>query len=479
MALRREVLRGYVLEELIAYLLRNNGYHLISNPAHDRAALSGGANGLRVRGRGAEHQADALGELTVPTPFMLPVRLFCEAKYLNHKVGLEVIRNALGVLNDVNEQFGSTGATTKAPMRRFQYRYSIFSASGFTSDAEAYALAQQISLIDLRGPAFGYLLQAADRVTDALRAWQQQEGALSTSAVRATLRTVLDTEDPYDSSISEGPPSLLSSISRAVGVEVQSRELWLGFPSAPYILALQPDDPVAFRRLITERVPPEARLEFRGRSEQNGSWALVMRDESEQEVVVRFGLPEAVDSWVLATGETEQLMAREIGRLLKSIVVFESSRAVELRFRPLRRRSETLTSTVPAELRSEVFQHEVNAPVNDAAQVPGRWTPNALRQLLALLNDEGWSQGEMIRQAMRQGGEITREQVLQFPEYQGRTRLTGITRPVVRLTRLLQARGDLEPDASVALEARYEGDGPDRGWARGFRVPPELLALDL
>lgn len=132
-----------------------------------------------MRGRGAEHQADALGELTVPTPFMLPVRLFCEAKYLNHKVGLEVIRNALGVLNDVNEQFGSTGATTKAPMRRFQYRYSIFSASGFTSDAEAYALAQQISLIDLRGPAFGYLLQAADRVTDALRAWQQQEGALS------------------------------------------------------------------------------------------------------------------------------------------------------------------------------------------------------------------------------------------------------------------------------------------------------------
>lgn len=409
---------------------------------------------------------------------MLPVRLFCEAKYLKDKVGLEVVRNAVGVLNDVNERFGSAGATATVPLRRFQYRYSVFSASGFTSDAEAYALAQQISLIDLQGPAFGYVLSAAVRVTDAIRIWQQQAGDVRTQVIRAALRAVLDTDTSGASGANDEAPGLETSIARSLGDELRRREFWLGFPSAPYILALQPDDPVSFRRLLAQRVMPEARLEFRGPSEREGTWALLMRDELVGDVVIRFGLPEAVDQWVLTTGETERRMLRDVKGLLKSIVIFEGGRAVEIRFLPFERRVDEIDLMAPTDFRAEVFQHERAPSLQNTEQVPGRWTAEFLRDLLELLDGEGLAQATMIRQAIRQGGEITREQVLRFPEYQERTRLTGITRPVVRLMRLLQARGELAPDAMSALETRYDWEGRDRTWASGFAVPPEFLTLE-
>ncbi|MFF1416128.1 hypothetical protein [Streptomyces sp. NPDC058280] len=61
------VLRGYLLEEVLAWLLRSSGYELLSeadeqekDPA--RKVLAQRNNGLAVRGSGAWHQADALGQ---------------------------------------------------------------------------------------------------------------------------------------------------------------------------------------------------------------------------------------------------------------------------------------------------------------------------------------------------------------------------------------------------------------------------------
>ncbi|GAA1719140.1 hypothetical protein GCM10009745_80100 [Kribbella yunnanensis] len=73
-------LGGYLLEEALANLLRRNGYRLLQQVSDDPQALRKAGHGLLVRGRGADHQADALGDLIVPAPFSLPVRLFVEGK---------------------------------------------------------------------------------------------------------------------------------------------------------------------------------------------------------------------------------------------------------------------------------------------------------------------------------------------------------------------------------------------------------------
>lgn len=74
-------LRGWLLEEALAWLLWNSGYRLLIHESQDPAELKSYGDELRVRSRGAEHQVDVLGEFAFTPPFSLPIRLFLEAKF--------------------------------------------------------------------------------------------------------------------------------------------------------------------------------------------------------------------------------------------------------------------------------------------------------------------------------------------------------------------------------------------------------------
>lgn len=272
-------LKGYVLEEGIAKLLANNGYRLLTEKGQDPEALTHGPHGLLVKGRGTDHQADALGDLLVPVPFSLPVRLFVEAKYRRASVRLTDVRNALGVIADVNEQYATAlGNSTSRPTRRYHYRYSPFSTSGFSAEAEDFALAQQISLIDLQGSAFGSLRASVTSVAEQILALANQERleSMPMGQVRTALRLALGTwtapttGDPASRQpdlANELNPALaeehrlpiraLSAISTDFANELQE-DLVLGFPPAPFILALRPDDVEAFHYWALS-APPEIR----------------------------------------------------------------------------------------------------------------------------------------------------------------------------------------------------------------------------
>ena len=81
--------------------------------------------------------------------------MFLEAKHYSTPCRLEVVRNAHGVIHDVNENFVHPAGSR--PRRRYQYVYALFSASGFTCPAQDFGLAQQISLVDLSSVSFGWL----------------------------------------------------------------------------------------------------------------------------------------------------------------------------------------------------------------------------------------------------------------------------------------------------------------------------------
>lgn len=187
-------LRGYVLEEILARLLSQSGYQLLVEASQNRDALRDGRHGLLVRGRGSDHQADALGELLIPAPFSLPLRLFVEAKFRGSPAGIADVRNALGVVNDVNEKF-ATDAPVDFPLRRHHYRYALFSASGFTGNAQKYALAHQISLIDLQGPAFADLRAITEKTARDLLKLAGQAGLpqFPLGQMRQVLRAALAT----------------------------------------------------------------------------------------------------------------------------------------------------------------------------------------------------------------------------------------------------------------------------------------------
>src|SRR5579872_1056617 len=142
-------IRGMLLEEAVLHLLQRSGYRTVDACGIDPTLCNVGA-GLAVRGRGSEHQIDAIADFVVHQPFSNPQRLLVESKCYgsNYKVGIEVVRNAIGVLKDVAE-FWVVGRGPVVGRRRYHYQYAVFSASPFSSGAQRYAFAQDVHLFPL------------------------------------------------------------------------------------------------------------------------------------------------------------------------------------------------------------------------------------------------------------------------------------------------------------------------------------------
>ena len=145
-------IRGAILEELVLELLGRAGYRILDED--DGVELRNGSNGLEVQGRGEWHQVDALVSYDFTPAFIYPLRLIVEAKaYLPRsrggKVGIDVVRNAVGVLKDINENYflHNLRPGQEYKFRIFNYVYAIFSLYGFTRNAQRYAMAHQIFLI--------------------------------------------------------------------------------------------------------------------------------------------------------------------------------------------------------------------------------------------------------------------------------------------------------------------------------------------
>lgn len=151
-------IRGMLLEEAVLHLLRTSGYSPVLNAGSD-PTLNNGHSGLEVLGRGSKHQIDAVADSIISIPFSNPSRLLVEAKCYSQKtpVGLEVLRNAVGVLKDVTEFWvPPKNPNQSLNIRLFHYQYAIFSASGYSVDAERYAFAHDIFLIQYQKSLYMY-----------------------------------------------------------------------------------------------------------------------------------------------------------------------------------------------------------------------------------------------------------------------------------------------------------------------------------
>jgi hypothetical protein len=182
--------RGMLLEEALLYLLRHSGYQTVETAGSDETLHLGSA-GLEVKGRGGVHQIDAISDFFVTPPFSYPQRLLIEAKCyekLHQKVGVEIIRNAVGVLKDVEEYWVSRDQNLPA-RKRYHYQYAIFSSTGFAKPAQRYAFAQDIYLIPL-ARSFYFL-----PVLDAINHFGAIPAQTSLREMRSTIRETLKQSD--------------------------------------------------------------------------------------------------------------------------------------------------------------------------------------------------------------------------------------------------------------------------------------------
>ncbi|WP_344515389.1 hypothetical protein [Dactylosporangium maewongense] len=332
-------LRGYLLEEALAWLVRASGYRLLTNVADDPdGALTSAGNGLLVKGRGANHQADTLGEFVYVPPFSLPIRLFVEAKFRDGTTGIEAVRNALGVVSDVNENYIQL-EPGRRPRRRYRYVYTLFSTSGFSAPAQEYAIAHQISLVDLSGDAFDWLRsavgQAAAEVFEleqSLKA-QHPKASIPQAKIREAIRRQLETTGPALTSInvpgwwSERIERSLARIATAMHMGLQAadgQELLLGFPPAPFVLTLAAQPPYTMKHFLTfarHRQRHAVGLRRQRVDAHVTQWEVFAR-ENPDAYRLSFTVPDRVEEWIGQSESTRKRVLVIKESLLATIVMY-------------------------------------------------------------------------------------------------------------------------------------------------------------
>lgn len=171
--MNKQQAKGYLLEVVLSKLIEVNGYEVITeeNIGNTDEFKSCGRNGLKVKGRGGYHQFDTLGTFRVTPPFVYPLRLFVEAKFYSpdRPVGIEKVRMGVGILDDINTNYSTVNMTSaELFLARYNYHYAIFSTSGFSNDAQRYAIAHKIHLIDLSGSEYKYIIDSIEDIVDIL-----------------------------------------------------------------------------------------------------------------------------------------------------------------------------------------------------------------------------------------------------------------------------------------------------------------------
>jgi len=138
--------KGYLFEILIKRLLTKAGYDYLPPDAEPNW----------LEGRGGLHQIDAYGRFWFQVPFVFPIRLIAEAKWYASGIQLHHIRDFVGVIKDISENyFVNTEAPDTEFQRRLAKRYNdcgtFFSMTHFTTRAQHYAYAQGVYLITFEG----------------------------------------------------------------------------------------------------------------------------------------------------------------------------------------------------------------------------------------------------------------------------------------------------------------------------------------
>jgi hypothetical protein len=328
----KAALRGYLLEEVLAFLLRQSGYKPIFDPPPDDPDLKTGPHGLLVTGRGADHQADVLGELTWMPSFTYPTRLFVEAKFRSSRTGVSTVRGLIGTLLDLSQNhltlaYRAVGGNPSL-VPRFHYVGVLFSASGFSRPAQDLALAHGLSLVDLRQQAFQGLLdcisELVERVHPEFRVPLPARSAALRS-LKASLRRNLwagtDVAWLTGDAHADFDPTLFDT-SRLAEESKRTQGTHIGMSRGPFMLFLKADNDNAFLDFCRDR--PIHKVWIRWNDERS-DWWITPSGLDHNRYSLRFKLPALLAQWIASQANTDAAALDAKRRYFKSITIYHRS----------------------------------------------------------------------------------------------------------------------------------------------------------
>lgn len=147
--MKRNQILGQLFEIFILKLVLMSGYKLIGfNDIDPDKVRMTRRNFIEFKGRGAYHQIDIPVDLIYRPSFIYPIRLLGEVKYHSKKISKDFIREEIGKMKDIQENyFVNNALTSEMRAKRRLEVFAFFSASGFNESAERLAYAHGIKTI--------------------------------------------------------------------------------------------------------------------------------------------------------------------------------------------------------------------------------------------------------------------------------------------------------------------------------------------
>ena len=123
---------------------------------------------IEIKGRGCWHQIDCPCDYKQFIPFSYPLRLLGEAKFYNKQLSKKYIREYIGIVKDIQENyFVSNGTDLKDSYPRRTEIGVYFAANGFQKEAEKLAYAHGIKTVSY---ANNYLVDRIKRLIEEFEA---------------------------------------------------------------------------------------------------------------------------------------------------------------------------------------------------------------------------------------------------------------------------------------------------------------------
>lgn len=365
MSISKDALRGYLLEEVLAYLIKGTGYNLLVDKSQDPEELENRHHGLVVKGRGAEHQADVLGQLKWIPAFTYPIRLFVEAKFRKSKTGIGPIRNAVGIIEDLNQNYFIHNYTINEPkkilVKRYNYNYVLFSVSGFSRDAVNMAIAHRISLVDLSCSDFKPLLDSIDKTAENIIETINSSSERASSnymckvldgfhkrysskefvnLLRMYLRIKLETypvEFIKKQSIFQFADfigisdEILKKLFHVVKVEYKM--LFVAMANGPFMLVMKADDPQRFLSYVKANRNPEINISW-NRSDNDGRrWTITPRDSEVSGFRLTFTLPEELSKFIFESDNPRETAIDVKRNIFSDITIYNFNDSIDELYR--------------------------------------------------------------------------------------------------------------------------------------------------
>lgn len=146
---RRGQLKGYMFEVVIRRLLHLNNFEIITHEVRNRVRIQSN-HSIEIKGRGTWHQIDCPCIYNKSSPFIYDLRLLAELKFHQKEIQKEKVREFMGVIKDISENYFIEENYTIQNQKRYTDIGVFFAANGFQLEAEKLAFVHGIKTISYK-----------------------------------------------------------------------------------------------------------------------------------------------------------------------------------------------------------------------------------------------------------------------------------------------------------------------------------------